>query len=101
MMVEKLELINFLSHKSSTVTFGKGLTAIVGPNGAGKSSMIEGIIFSLFQDSFRTLRGGTKESLKQIGAKSAFVKLTFNVAGRRFRVERVIEKGAVDKLYEE
>ncbi|MEM0217670.1 MAG: SMC family ATPase [Candidatus Nezhaarchaeales archaeon] len=101
MIVEKLELVNFLSHKNSTVTFGKGLTAIVGPNGAGKSSMIEGIIFSLFQDSFRTLRSGTKESLKQIGAKSALVRLTFNVAGRRFRVERVIEKGAVDKLYEE
>ncbi|MEM1901389.1 MAG: SMC family ATPase, partial [Candidatus Nezhaarchaeales archaeon] len=101
MIVEKLELVNFLSHKNSTVTFGKGLTAIVGPNGAGKSSMIEGIIFSLFQDSFRTLRGGTKESLKQIGAKSASVRLTFNVAGRRFRVERVIERGAVDKLYEE
>ena len=101
MIIEKLELMDFLSHKSTTVSFGRGLTAIIGPNGAGKSSMIEGIVYSLFQDSFRNLRGGTKDSLKRIGAKSASVKLTFNVAGRKFKVERFIERGAIDKLYEE
>ncbi|MEM4576501.1 MAG: SMC family ATPase [Candidatus Nezhaarchaeales archaeon] len=101
MIVERLELTDFLSHRNSVITFSKGLTAIIGPNGAGKSSMIEGIVFSLFQDSFRAIRGGTKESLKRIGAKSASVKLVFNVAGRRFRVERFIEKGSVDRLYED
>ncbi len=101
MIVEKVELKDFLSHKSSDITFGKGLTAIIGPNGAGKSSIIEGIVFALFQDSFRNMRGGTKDSLKRMGARSASVKLFFSVGGRRFRVERFIEKGAVDKLYEE
>jgi len=101
MIIEKLELIDFLSHKNTTISFGRGLTAIIGPNGAGKSSMIEGIVYSLFQDSFRNLRGGTKDSLKRIGAKSASTKLTFNVAGRRFKVERFIERGAIDRLYEE
>ena len=101
MMIEKVELKDFLSHKSSAIAFGRGLTVIIGPNGAGKSSIIEGIVFALFQDSFRNMRGGTKESLKRIGAKSASVKLTFSVGGRGFRVERFIERGAVDKLYEE
>ncbi|MDI9619478.1 MAG: SMC family ATPase [Candidatus Nezhaarchaeota archaeon] len=98
--MEKLELLDFLSHRNTALTFGKGLTAIIGPNGSGKSSMIEGIVYSLFQDSFRSLRGGTKESLKRIGAKSAFVRLTFNVAGRVFKAERAIERGATDRLYE-
>lgn len=101
MIVERVELRDFLSHKSSDIAFGKGLTAIIGPNGAGKSSIIEGIVFALFQDSFRNMRGGTKDSLKRMDAKSASVKLSFSVGGRRFRVERFIERGAVDKLYEE
>lgn len=101
MIVEKLELRDFLSHKETAISFGRGLTAIIGPNGAGKSSLIEGIVYSLFQDSFRNLRGGTKDSLKRIGARSAFVKLTFNVAGRRFKVERFIGASTADCLYEE
>jgi len=100
-IIERVELKDFLSHKSSTLAFGRGLTVIIGPNGAGKSSIIEGIVFALFQDSFRNMRSGTKESLKRIGAKSASVKLTFSVGGRGFRVERLIERGAVDRLYEE
>jgi len=99
-MIERLELVDFLSHKSTSIDFQRGLTAIVGPNGAGKSSIIEGIVYSLFQDSFRSMRGGTKDSLKRIGAKSASTRLTFNVAGRRFRVERAIERGETDRLYE-
>ena len=101
MIIERVELKDFLSHKSSAIAFGRGLTAIIGPNGAGKSSIIEGVVFALFQDSFRNMRGGTKESLKRMGAKSASVKLVFSVSGRSFRVERFIERGAVDKLYEE
>jgi len=100
-IIERIELRDFLSHRSSDIAFGKGLTAIIGPNGAGKSSIIEGIVFALFQDSFRNMRGGTKDSLKRMGAKSASVKLSFSVGGKRFRVERFIERGAVDRLYEE
>jgi len=99
-IIERIELKDFLSHKSTAITFGRGLTAIIGPNGAGKSSIIEGIVFAFFQDSFRNMRGGTKESLKRVGAKSASVKLSFSVGGRMFGVERFIERGAVDKLYE-
>ena len=49
MILKKLVLKNFKSHKSTVVDFEKGITIIVGENGAGKSSILEGITYALFK----------------------------------------------------
>ena len=49
MILKKLILKNFKSHKNTIINFKKGITIIVGENGAGKSSILEGITYALFK----------------------------------------------------
>ena len=51
MIIKKLILKNFKSHKNTTIEFNKGITIIVGENGVGKSSILEGITYALFKKS--------------------------------------------------
>lgn len=51
MILKKLILKNFKSHKNTTIEFNKGITIIVGENGVGKSSILEGITYALFKKS--------------------------------------------------
>lgn len=51
MILKRLTLKNFKSHKYSNIIFDKGITVIVGENGAGKSSILEGITYALFKKS--------------------------------------------------
>ncbi len=51
MILKKLILKNFKSHKYTDIDFTKGITVIVGENGAGKSSILEGITYALFKKS--------------------------------------------------
>ena len=92
MIFKKLELKNFKSHANTTLNFTNGITLIVGENGAGKSSIFEAITFALFKksdvnnvDLVRT----NKDSRERIDMS---VKLTFNVNGTDYRVERIESK---------
>ena len=77
------------------LTLPEGFVIIRGRNEAGKSTILEAILFGLYGD-FRipaALRGGRQglESLVNHRAGRAEVEVTFEVSGRRYRVERVIE----------
>ncbi len=101
MLINYVELHNFLSHTSTRVEFGRGLTSLVGPNGAGKSAIIDAVVFALFEDAYRAMRSGSKDGLKRRGAKEASVKLCFQVGGRTYLVERWIGGGGgPDALYQ-
>jgi len=61
-MIDKLKLINFQSHKDSTLKFHKGVNIIVGESDSGKSSILRGLKLAIYNepngDSYRSNWGG-------------------------------------------
>lgn len=53
MIITKLKLVYFRSHKSATFEFGDGTNLIVGENGAGKTNILEAIELLATGKSFR------------------------------------------------
>ena len=86
MIIRSLRMESFLSHSETSIDFDSGVNIIVGKNGAGKSSIFEAIKFALFgmQRSNR--------DLLQYGKKHGKVKLTFNLEGSEYYVERTLER---------
>ncbi len=79
------------------LAFPDGLTVIQGRNEAGKSTVLEAILFGLYGD-FRIpaeLRGGRQGlgSLVNHRSSRARVELVFELGGKRYRVERIVEGG--------
>jgi exonuclease SbcC len=77
--------------------FPKGLTIIRGRNEAGKSTILEAILFGIYGDFniLREIRGDRQAKLLDVVnhvSNRAKVEVTFEVEGRKFRVERIIEK---------
>ncbi len=72
MLLKKLYLENFISHKSTELEFSKGITVITGKNGAGKTSILDSLLFCLFKEA-RT--GNLKDMihLNSTDAKSSLI----------------------------
>lgn len=88
---ENFRRLNF----SEPLKFPSGLIVIRGSNEAGKSTIIEAVLFGLYGD-FRipsALRGGRQglESLVNYRAGRARVEVVFEVGGKVYKVERVLE----------
>lgn len=52
-MIDRITLVDFISHKDTTIRFGEGVTVFIGRNGSGKSSIIDGITYSLYGEHTR------------------------------------------------
>jgi len=94
LIIREVELENILSHARTKVEFIEGINIIVGPNGAGKSSIIDGILLALLgacSTSREVVRANLDEILS-IGSHSGGVRVVFDVAGRRYVVERQISR---------
>ena len=92
MILNKIRLEDFISHKKTELDLGYGINVVVGPNGAGKTSILDGISFALFSDSSSR---GKKENLINSRAKRCKVGLAFTEGGIGYDVEWVMErKGA-------
>lgn len=92
MIVEEVELKNILSHEHTKVMFKRGVNVIVGPNGAGKSSIIDAILWATLgtcTKSGEVVRSTLGEMLR-VGAQSGYVRVVFNIRGRRYEVRREI-----------
>ncbi len=88
-IIEELELENFVSHRKTKMKFDLGVTLIVGPNGSGKTSILDGISFALFRLHSR----GRDENVVNKKARHARVNLKFSVHGKgKYAAEWNIEK---------
>ncbi len=98
MIIEKVELRNFRSHKEAAVEFDKGVNVIVGENGAGKTSILEAINFALFRETPRRVKLNDLITRGSEG-ENMTVALTFQANGKKLRVERTRGKSNTDKLF--
>ncbi|MCD6312902.1 MAG: AAA family ATPase [Thaumarchaeota archaeon] len=88
MMIQKVKLVNFISHRDTEIELPHGLTAIIGRNGAGKTSILDAISYALFKQHSR----GKDENLINRRASSAQVQLQFNSNGRSYEITWRIER---------
>ncbi|MEM0203747.1 MAG: AAA family ATPase [Archaeoglobaceae archaeon] len=88
MLLKKVRLKDFISHKDSEVDFDYGINVIIGPNGAGKTSILDAISFGLFNVHSR----GKNENLVHKGAEKAKVAVEFSEGGVDYAVEWEIDK---------
>jgi exonuclease SbcC len=103
MILNRIRLEDFISHKKTELSLGYGINVVVGPNGAGKTAILDGISFALFSDSGSR---GKKENLINSRAKKCKVGLAFTEGGISYDVEWVMErkgaaKGSLFRLAEE
>ncbi|MCW3136370.1 MAG: AAA family ATPase [Canidatus Methanoxibalbensis ujae] len=85
MIIERVHLKDFLSHSDTEIHFSAGVTAIIGPNGAGKTSVIDGIIFALFNER---VRGDRITDIIKRGRDLARVELVFSESGNTYTIMR-------------
>src|SRR5919107_1447413 len=85
-MIKDIKLHNFISHRDTSLSLGKGITIFVGHNGSGKSSIIDAITFALFGEHTRK----SNKNLILRGASSSFVRLIFFVNSREYSAYRQI-----------
>ncbi|UCE63008.1 MAG: chromosome segregation protein SMC [Nitrospirota bacterium] len=63
MNLQKLIVNGFKSFPEAKIEFPRGITAVVGPNGTGKSNIVDAILWSLGEQSPKTLRSERMEDV--------------------------------------
>ncbi len=90
LIIERVTLKNFLSHRDTTIEFIMGVNVLIGPNGAGKTSILEAIHYALTGKGWRTRSSTEKKSLINERAREAEVILEFSYNGHKYRIHRII-----------
>jgi DNA repair exonuclease SbcCD ATPase subunit len=83
---------NFLAAGNNPIKIdlnNHGTTLIVGQNGAGKSTIIEALVFALFNKSFRKVN--KNQLINSINEKDCLVEVDFSVGSVEWRVRRGIK----------
>jgi exonuclease SbcC len=83
-VIERVKLVNFLSHANTEIELGEGLTVFIGRNGAGKSSVIDAITYALYGQHTR----GKKGTHVRDGANRGKVELELRLSGRKYEIVR-------------
>ncbi len=89
MILNKVKLNNFISHRNTELDLGYGINVVVGPNGAGKTSILDAISFALFNDYSNR---GRKENLINSRAKKCEVAVQFAEGGIKYAAEWSMER---------
>ncbi|MCE4614103.1 MAG: AAA family ATPase [Desulfurococcales archaeon] len=95
LLLDSLELKDFLSHEDTRITFEKGIHVLAGENGAGKSSIVDALFLLLAQPQQpRSIRGGRKTDLIRRSTDKTVVtgEFTDEVTGDKFKIRAVISK---------
>lgn len=98
MILNKVKLHDFISHRNTELDLGYGINVVVGPNGAGKTSILDAISFALFNDYSNR---GRKENLINSRAKKCGAAVEFVEGGIKYAAEWSMErdKSAKGNLY--
>jgi exonuclease SbcC len=98
MILNKVKLNDFVSHKDSELNLGYGINVVVGPNGAGKTSILDAISFALFNDYSGR---GKRENLINSKASKCRAAVEFTEGGIGYAVEWSMDrnKSARGSLY--
>jgi exonuclease SbcC len=97
-ILNRVKLDDFISHKHSEFNLGYGINVVIGPNGAGKTSVLDAISFALFNDYSGR---GKKENLINSKANKCKAAVEFTEGGIRYAAEWSMErnKSAKGSLY--
>jgi len=98
LILNRIKLSDFVSHKDTQLDLGYGINVVVGPNGAGKTSILDAISFALFNDWSNR---GRKENLINLKANRCKATVEFTEGGIRYSAEWSMErnKSAKGSLY--
>ena len=105
MYLKSLEIQGFKSFPDKiSLTFDKGLTAVVGPNGSGKSNIGDSVRWVLGEQSTKTLRGNKMEDVIFSGTVArkpmGFAAVTINIDNSDHTIEDMDDEISVTrKLY--
>ncbi|MBD5159507.1 MAG: chromosome segregation protein SMC, partial [Ruminococcus sp.] len=105
MYLKSLDIHGFKSFPDKiSLTFDKGLTAVVGPNGSGKSNIGDSVRWVLGEQSTKTLRGNKMEDVIFSGTVArkpmGFATVTLNIDNSDGMLDGMGEEVAVTrKLY--
>ena len=86
---ENISYKNFLAAGNTPIKLdlkSQSTTLIVGQNGAGKSTMIEAIVFALFNKSFRKVN--KQQLINSINEKDCVVEVKFSIGKKKYKVIR-------------
>jgi DNA repair exonuclease SbcCD ATPase subunit len=86
---ENITYKNFLASGNTPIKINlktHDTTLIVGQNGAGKSTMIEAIVFALFNKSFRKVN--KQQLINSINEKDCLVEVRFCIGNKKYKVIR-------------
>jgi len=98
MILNKVKLSDFISHKNTELDLGYGINVVVGSNGAGKTSILDAISFALFSDYSNR---GRKENLINSKANRCKAAVEFTEGGVKYAAEWSMDrnKPAKGSLY--
>ena len=88
-LFENISYKNFLAAGNTPIKLNlknNSTTLIVGQNGAGKSTMIEAIVFALFNKSFRKVN--KQQLINSINEKDCVVEVDFSIGKKKYKVIR-------------
>ncbi len=89
-MILEVEITNWRAYDRGKYTFKPGLNFMMGPNGKGKTSILEAIAYALTGEASVV---DARDYLLRDPEKAATVKLTFQVDGNTYRIERTQQPG--------
>jgi DNA repair protein SbcC/Rad50 len=93
-LIKAIELVNFISHSRTLLTFNRGVTIFVGHNGSGKSSIIDAITFALYGQHTRK----TNKNLVRRGSESSRLNLRFSVGSKEYNAYRQLGSNGQSQL---
>lgn len=94
MYARSLELVDFRSYATASLSLGPGTTVILGPNGQGKTNLLEALGYLSTLGSHRV---GTDAPLVRASADRAVVRAAIDHGGRERLVEIEITPGRANR----